>query len=247
MNLDRRIAKGNTADVYLCDGKAVKVFHDRLPGTEAAYEANKQQLAFSCGLPVPRIFEVTHIGGKQAILMEYIEGTTFGDVMLNHRGQAEAYMARSVAVQLEIHSHTIAALESMRDKLTRQIQTANALEHGERAKLLERLGRMPVESRLCHGDFHVFNLIQTENKAVIIDWVDASAGSPCADVCRTYVLYAGFSSEWADGYLRLYCDQSGITQGDVFAWLPIIAGARLSESIPAENTNRLLQIVREYA
>ena len=46
---------------------------------------------------------------------------------------------------------------------------------------------------LCHGDFHLFNIIQDVKEDVyIIDWVDAVSGCPEADICRTYLLYIQF-------------------------------------------------------
>ena len=68
MNLGNPIARGNTAKIYLLDNKIIKVFNDFLPNTESINEANKQKYAYSCGLPVPKIFDVTKINGKQAIV-----------------------------------------------------------------------------------------------------------------------------------------------------------------------------------
>ena len=76
MDLGKPIAKGNTAEVYLCDGKIIKLFKESMPENEAEYEANKQRCAYSCNLPVPRIYDVTVIGKRQAIIMEHIDGNT---------------------------------------------------------------------------------------------------------------------------------------------------------------------------
>ncbi len=38
MNLGEPIAKGNTATIYLYNGKIIKVFNDNLPDTEAEYD-----------------------------------------------------------------------------------------------------------------------------------------------------------------------------------------------------------------
>lgn len=86
----------------------------------------------------------------------------------------------------------------------------------------------------------MLNLLHAGERTVVIDWVDASAGDPRADVCRTYLLYAQFFEELAEGYLRPSC-----TRGDVFAWAPLIAGARLSERLPPETAEPLLRIVRQ--
>lgn len=81
---------------------------------------------------------------------------------------------------------------------------------------------------------------------VVIDWVDSSAGDIRADVYRTYLLYSQLSSELADMYLRLYCEKSGLLRSEVFQWAPIIAGARLSESVSSEKSERLIDIINHY-
>jgi aminoglycoside phosphotransferase (APT) family kinase protein len=102
---------------------------------------------------------------------------------------------------------------------------------------------MRYDKCLCHGDYHIFNLIFREGHVTIIDWVDASAGDARADAYRTYLLYSQHSEELAELYLRLYCDKSGIQQDEIFLWGPIIAGARLSEKVPPEKASRLVEIV----
>ena len=75
MVLGNPIAKGNTAEIYLTDDKVVKLFKDYLPDTESMNEA-KKKYAYSCGLPVPNVFEVIKIQNRQAIIMEHVKGTT---------------------------------------------------------------------------------------------------------------------------------------------------------------------------
>lgn len=246
MILGNPIARGNTAEIYLSNNKIIKVYNDYLPDSESINEANKQKYAYSCGLPVPKIIEVTKINGKQAIIMEYVGGETLGELMLKDKEQAEYYLNISVNIQLEVHSIIPEAIESMHDKLYRQIETVNKLDNRQKSYLLKKLESFTYESRLCHGDFHLFNLIMTDNQVVIIDWVDSSAGDIRADVYRTYLLYSQFSTELADMYLRLYCENSGLLKSEVFQWAPIIAGARLSERVSSENSERLMEIINHY-
>ncbi len=243
MNLGTPIAVGNTAKVYRCENKAVKVFRNHLPDTEAEKEAIKQQHAYACGLPVPEVQEVTEIAGKQAIIMEFIEGTTLGDLLVNNKKEAEFYMKLSVELHQAIHQVKTDAIESMPEKLCRQISSAPLLEDKQKAVLINKVESNSYDSRLCHGDYHLFNLVMSGNRVSIIDWVDASAGDIRADVYRSYLLYSQLSEEWADLYLRLYCKQSGLLKEEILQWGPIIAAARLSEHVPAENTERLLKII----
>ena len=245
MNLGTPIAEGNTAKIYLSDHKIIKVFKDFLPDTESLKEVDKQKYASSCGLPVPEVLDVIKINGKQAIVMEYIRGDTLGDLLFKDKSRAEHYLSISVDMQLAIHSYTADAIESMYDKLHRQIEGVNSLDKKKKSILLKRLGSFTYEPKLCHGDFHLFNLIKEDNRVVVIDWVDASTGDIRADVYRSYLLYSEVSSELADMYLQIYCKKSGLLKSEILEWAPFIAAARLSESVSSKNMERLLEIVNK--
>lgn len=246
MVLGEPIAKGNTADIYLQNGKIIKLFNDFLPDTESVYEANKQKYAYSCGLAVPLIYDVTKINGKQAIIMEYIAGRTVGDIIYENMSKASQYMNLSVDTQIGIHEVKTEKLELMNDRLSKQITSATLLSDRQKQFLMDKLQAMQYEKRLCHGDYNVFNIILKDNKVTIIDWVDSSAGDIKADVYRTYLLYSQYSIDFADLYIQLYCQSSGLSQEEIFICEPIIAGARLSENVSPESAKRLFDIVKRY-
>lgn len=246
MKLGDPIATGNTAKIYLYENKIIKIYNDYLPDTEALYEANKQKFAYTCGLSVPKIWDVTKIDGKQAIIMEYIKGKTLGELLTENRKQAEYYMQVSIKIQQKIHMIKTDSLEPMTEKLCRQINSVDILDERKKSNLINKLDSMTFEKRLCHGDFHLFNLIMLNNKVTIIDWVDSSVGDIRADVYRTYLLYLQFSEEMAEMYLRLYCEKSGLSKNNIFQWAPIIAAARLAENVSTEKAERLLDIIKQY-
>jgi aminoglycoside phosphotransferase (APT) family kinase protein len=244
MNLQTPIAVGNTAKIYLHDNQIVKVFHDYFSQEEAVKEAAKQEAARKSGLRVPRIMNVTRIGENPAIIMEYVEGQTLGDMVMENKQMAEYYMNISVDNQLSIHNIKLDSIESMVTKLKRQIQSAQQLSESDKTRQIKKLNQMSFDERLCHGDYHLFNLIMSGDNIFVIDWVDSSMGDIRADVCRTYLLYSQYDEELAGLYLNLYCDKSGIPKEDIMEWAPIIASARLSEIVPNEDASRLLKIVR---
>ncbi|PPA71002.1 phosphotransferase family protein [Jeotgalibacillus proteolyticus] len=246
MKSHKPIAEGNTARIYPHEEGVVKIFKEHFPEGEAAREAEKQEYAFSHGLSVPKIVEVTRIDGKQAIIMEFIEGQTLGDLFLKDSERSVYYLGLSIEVQQKIHTVTGGDIGSMAEKLSRQLDAAPMLNQSQKAALKEKLHEMPFEERLCHGDFHLFNVMMKDQKVTVIDWVDASAGDPRADVCRTYLLYTSFSQELADLYLRLYCEKTGTEEEEILTWTPIIAGARLAEHVPSEDPDRLLNMVKAY-
>jgi Ser/Thr protein kinase RdoA (MazF antagonist) len=98
---------------------------------------------------------------------------------------------------------------------------------------------MPGGDRLCHGDFHPFNVLGLDEHARIIDWLDATRGEPAADVCRSYVLISAYDP----GVAAAYVDAYGIERAQIDAWLPLVAAARLSENVPDE-VERLTQLAQ---
>lgn len=243
MDLGNPIAKGNTADIYLCDKKIIKVLKDYLPETEAIKEADKQRLAWKAGLPVPEILDVIKIENRQAVVMEYITGDTLGNMMLKDISHAAGYMRIAVKTQIKIHTVKGDGYPLMKDKLASQISSAPLPDAASKESLLEKLYMMKYEERICHGDFHVHNIIMHGKEPYIIDWVDASSGDISADVCRSYLLYSQISTELAKLYINLYCEATETNQDKVLAWASVIAGARLAENVSSENPDRLLRII----
>ncbi|EJV72218.1 aminoglycoside phosphotransferase family protein [Bacillus cereus] len=248
MNLENPIAKGNTTEIYLCDNKVVKLFEKYLPNTESLYEAQKQKYAYSRDLHVPKVFEVTEVQGRQAIIMEYVEGESVGELLLNNLNKAEHYIGLCVNEQKKIHAIRVNTdeMESMRERLERQIKSVHKFDEKQKENILNKLHSIKFEPRLCHGDFHPFNLILSKKNVNIIDWVDASSGDIRADVFRTYLLYSQSSVELAEMYLHIYCRNTGLSRDEIFQWAPIIITARLSEQVSPENEAYLNRLLNQY-
>ncbi|MBE7103525.1 aminoglycoside phosphotransferase family protein [Bacillus cereus] len=234
MNLGEPIAKGNTAKIYLYENKIIKLFEEYLPDTESINEAKKQKYAYSCGLPVPNVFEVTKVQDRQAIIMEYVKGDSIGNLLLNNLNEAEHYISICVNEQKKIHAICVNTdeIEPMRQRLERQIKSVHKLDENQKKNVLKQLDSIVFEPRLCHGDLHPFNLIMSDDDVKIIDWIDASSGDIRADVFRTYLLYSQHSVELAEMYLHIYCKNTGLSRDEIFQWAPIISAARLAENKP---------------
>ncbi|EJS76523.1 phosphotransferase family protein [Bacillus cereus] len=248
MNLGNPIAKGNTAEIYLYDDKVVKLFKEYLPVTESINEAKKQKYAYSCGLPVPNLFEVTKVQGRQAIIMEYVKGENVGDLLLNNLNEAGHYINICVNEQKKIHAICVNPdeMEPMRERLERQIKSVYNLNEKQKENILKKLESIKFEPRLCHGDFHPYNLILSNDNVKIIDWVDASLGDIRADVFRTYLLYAQASVELAEMYLHIYCRNTDLSRNEIFQWAPIIIAARFSEKVSPQNEVHLNRLLHQY-
>lgn len=237
------IGCGAQADIYLLDGKAVKVFKPEYPQADARREAKLQDMAHKAGLPVPAIYDINDLDGRPAIVMEYVKGQSLGEIMLVQ--PEKAYHCLDMAADMHMKMHAVSAdgFPSQHENLENDIMTAGHLENAQRRNLLRLLKSSETGNQLCHGDFHVANLIQTTHAVKIIDWADSSRGNALADVCRSYLLYLLYRSEVAPIYLEIYCSKANVSKRDVLRWLPIVAGARLHENVTARDVALLLNLV----
>ena len=242
-----RIAEGRTAEVFaLTDSKVVKLYRDGYPPDEAEREARKADLAHKQNLPTPQVVDLVEMEGRNGIVFETCLGPTMYDRLRQHPNDAES-MGRLLAdSHAEVHECSGAGLVTTVQRLRANIERAEPLDDELRMSLQNRLSAMPCGESLCHGDFHPKNVILSKRGPVIIDWVDATMGPPSADVVRTILLLrsgkdplnaneAEICRRMRTTLLRAYQEQylalRSLPARDLQLWMPIVAGARLSENI----------------
>ena len=81
MNLDHIIAVRRGKNVYRDGNTAIKVFDESYSKSDILNEALNQSRIEETGLNIPKILEVGTVGGKWAIVLEYIEGKTLAELM----------------------------------------------------------------------------------------------------------------------------------------------------------------------
>jgi len=235
------IASGAQADIYKDGSKAIKLFKNICQRENIEYEINLQKMAFDYGLPVPEIFDVVEINGKTGIVMEYINGISIGNLLLEDITKFEEYLVKSIEIQDSIHKIETNKFPLMKNIQKKQILGTNKFTETDKEKILIKLEDKKYDNKLCHGDFHVFNLIQTSNGIKIIDWVNASSGNPYADIYNTYLIYKLNKEEIAEVYLETYCKINKLDRLKILSWSTIIAGARLGEYVKDEKEEYLLK------
>ena len=236
------IATGAQADLYKKNGKAIKLFKKNVPKQDVEYEMKLQKMAFEIGLPVPIIYDVVEIDNKYGILMEFIDGIPVGKMLLENMNNIERYINQSIEIQIEMNKITASNFPSMKEKLKRKINRVNILDNNKKQNILEKLDKIMFKDNLCHGDFHVMNLLETPNGIKIIDWVDSSSGNSEFDVCRTYILYKESYEEISKIYLENYCKKTNTIKEEILNIAPIVATARLDEGFE-EKHKILMEII----
>lgn len=244
---DALLARGNTSDVYHWGGGAVvKVLRPGIPDEWAAREALTTQLIHAAGLPAPAVLDVTTVRGRPGIVFERVHGVSMWEQM-QARPRDIPRLARLMGeLQAEVNStRAPAGLPRLVDRLHDNVERAALLSAPEREIARTAVRRLSHERHLCHFDMHPNNVLMGPRGPVIIDWFDAAAGSPAADVVRSSVL---IREDAAGGHLP--CMDSAIIDlahgwylesvirtrdidGDVLlSWEPTVLAARLGERVP---------------
>ncbi len=227
MKLDNVIAVRKAKKVYRDGDKCIKVFDKDYSKADVLNEALNQARIEETGLNIPKVLEVTTIGGKWAIVSEFIEGVTLAELMEKNPDKLDEYLNVLVDVQLEIQSKTCPLLNKLKDKMNRKISEAD-LDATTRYELHSRLEGMPKHNKVCHGDINPSNIIVTnDGKYYIIDWSHATQGNASADAARTYLLFClKENEEIAKKYLEIFCKKSDTAKQYVEKWLPIVAASQ---------------------
>jgi len=227
MKLDNVIAKRVGKTVYRDGDKCIKVFDENYSKAGIFNEAMNQARIEETNLFIPKILEISMIGGKWAIIEEFIEGKSLADLMAEDPQNFDKYLETFVDVQMSIHSQKAPLLTKLKDKMNRKISEAD-LDATTRYELHTRLEGMPKHNKVCHGDLDPSNvIISTDGKTYIIDWAHATQGNASADVARTYLLFCLAGEEdKAKKYMEIFCKKSDTARQYIQKWLPIVAASQ---------------------
>lgn len=247
-NLGKPIATGGTAEVYDWEpGWVLKLYFDRFGPQMAVYEHRIATAICATGLLIPAVGEIVYVDGRVGLPYQKCAGEPMGEDLARHPWRLVSYAIALANLHAKMHNKPLQAdVPSLRSKLEHKIRDAKLLPEHLRFAVLKALETMPDGDRLCHGDFHIGNIMLGQAEPIIIDWIDASIGNPIADVARTSILTRGmvevepqFSRFQRFGlrimyavYLFRYFQLRPGGQDEYHRWLPIIAAGRLNENIP---------------
>ncbi|MGO1076466.1 phosphotransferase family protein [Inquilinus sp. CA228] len=229
------IGSGKEAEVFDAGDRVVKLYRATAaaPKRAAFREASVLALVESLGLPVPSVHAVGQIDGRWGIAMSRAEGPSLADAIQRRSAEGPAGLERMARLQIAIHSRPGTHLGSLKARLAANI--AGMPDEAMRRRLLHGLDALPEGDRLCHGDFHPWNILGAPGREVVVDWLDACTGDPAADVCRSYVLIRPVAPDLAMAYVETYAAAAGESRDRILAWLPFVAAARLAEGVPDED------------
>lgn len=225
----------------------LKLFHNWFDLEDIKYEAQVARAIQAWGLPVPRVGDIVQLNSRNGLIYERVNGHSRFEALQRKTWRLFYYARRLAALQVQIHTRVLEIeLPHQRQRLENKICHADALPRSIQSTLLPALNTLPDGERLCHGDFHLGNILLTANGEVVIDWIDASLGNPLADVARSSILALGaIASEqipdlfdkavlylFHAAYVRSYFKLRPGGEAEYRRWFPVVAAARLDENIP---------------
>jgi Ser/Thr protein kinase RdoA (MazF antagonist) len=216
------LAEGREAQVFLrADGNVVKVMRSMSQKPRVLREAAALQALADRQHLAPAFREVTEVAGRPALVSELVSGD---DLLTRLSGkpwlvlQVAGTLARAHAA---MHEHRAPdSLPKLCDEIAWRIESAHALPVKLAEQALDRLRMLPDGDRLCHGDYHPANVLGTLDARVIIDWGDASRGTPAADVARTLLLLRMGELPPNTAYACSHCDRPGTARPALSRRLP---------------------------
>lgn len=258
------LAEGREAEVFLqADGTVLKLLRDPSHAWRVEAEAAALRSLGADGYPVPALVGTTTLDGRPGLVTARVDGRNMLDAL--DRRPLSVFAAGRVMGDLHAAMHERAApveLPSLHDVLRRRIGCADALPDDLRPRVLALLDDLPAGNRLCHGDMHIGNILGTPEAPAVIDWGDATRGTPTADVARTWILVRfGTLPPGAplvaralaplgrriilDTYLRAYRAARPVDDALLARWQVVCAAARLWDPVP-EDHPVVLRYLRDH-
>jgi hypothetical protein len=185
------IGAGREAEVFLlANGNVLKLMRDTGSQFRVEREVIASAAANEQAKRAPEIQGTTVIDNRPGLISERIDGPD----LLTRLGGAPWDVGRAGAVMARVHAamHEATAppsLPNLNEELRTRIGTASGLPDELADYALSTLERLPEGDRLCHGDFHLGNILGTWDQPLTIDWGKAARGVPLADVAQTMIVH----------------------------------------------------------
>ena len=229
------------------DGQILKLYGEDTPTGFVEWLGKVERALYEAGLPVPAVGELIEIDGYLGQVYERIEGGSMADALLGMPEADPDAVLRLAHTFAEVHTKihdcsNIPADLPTQWFLATVIQRINGLPPDLKEATVKALGDMPEGDRLCHGDFHPYNVLMSPRGPIVIDWNNAHIGDPLEDVARSALMLSGasvsqpsyrsFLDQFSEAYLKRYFQLRSGDREQLVAWQPIVAAVRLSDNVP---------------
>jgi len=230
---EKEIGLGKQAIVYYYKGYAYKVFNNSNEDW-INYEVFVQNEILKTNLPVIKYYE----SNDCSIKMDYINGQTLGSKIL--KGKYKNGVEDLLILQKSVHKVKNLNLKSFKEFALNQLIDLDVSSF-QKSNGINIINYLDDCNDLLHLDFHFLNIMVSNDKYIIIDWVNAKLGNPLFDYARTYVILNEFAFRLSKKYLRLLRNDKEINTINLDQAIYVMALLRLKE----EKSVRTLDLITE--
>ena len=193
------IGQGFYGTVYRIDDETiVKVYDspDCLPMIQN--EQRLAKLAFIKGVPTAISYDTVKVGDSFGSVFELLKAQSFNDLLKKEPENFEALMLKYVDFMKTVHSAEMDAgtLPLAKNRFISHLNAIHSYLTDEQYQRLNKLiSGLPDDLHLVHGDFHMKNIMVTDNEPMLIDMDTISTGQPIFDLQALYVTYISFAED----------------------------------------------------
>jgi hypothetical protein len=186
MQVGKLIGVGNTANVYEWEeDKVIKLFHEGYSDEAINMEYNNAMAIRDMEFLKSKAYDLISYDDRKGIIYDRIKGESLQEWVLKtgNMSLCAYYMSK---LHKGILLNKILDVPDYKDFLRHHIP--NSLSVDQRKKLLQMIDNLADGNTLCHGDFHPGNIMMSEGRMYIIDFMNVCHGPYLYDIARTVFL-----------------------------------------------------------
>ena len=163
--LGEKLGEGATSRVFAWgDDRVIKV-HRRAFQYLAPVEHERARAVQAAGVPSPNVHDLVDIDGRSGVVFERLDGPSLLDELIAGTRTTDEVGRSVAALHVRIHDCAAVGLPDLADTL--------------RSRGVDGI---PRGDAVFHGDLHPGNILRHGDELVAIDWSNAHAAPPAADV-----------------------------------------------------------------
>ncbi|XDD47180.1 aminoglycoside phosphotransferase family protein [Leptospira sp. WS39.C2] len=237
-NLGVPFAIGRSADLYdLPNNQVLKLFFPSANPKEIEAEYENTLEVSRLQVTKMHCYGKVKVGERLGIVFDRLDGISL--TKLPDKNPIELFRIANTLANLHFKMHQTKS-QKLRDikQILNDCLEAKPLEFlskDEKKIISEYIKNLPEGDSVLHLDFHPENVIVKGKEPIVIDWMTAAKGNPCADVSFTQLLFTD-GELWPgtpklkilfytlirkfilSGYLKSYKHLSGLTNADLNRW-----------------------------
>jgi aminoglycoside phosphotransferase (APT) family kinase protein len=187
----RLVGQGREAEIFEWgDGAVLRLMRDPTWGERARQQEAAMRAALEAGAPVPAVRELVEFDGRPGLVMDRVDGPAMMDALARAPWTLWSMARRLGDLHAKVNSiEAPPVVPDQREYLRGRIaEVGDLIPEHLRTWATEVLDGLPDGDRLCHGDYHVSNVLMGRSGPMVIDWTRVTRGHPTGDFARSLLL-----------------------------------------------------------